>query len=210
MTNKERKGLRKLRKKIQKGEIVILKSDKSGRLVAMKKKDYLMMGTKQNGKDRKISRKELLKIEEALNDHTRMLSKAMNIGENHNNLSRILASKITNSENTAPKYYLYKDHKKVESWRPVVSGCSSNTLGLSNLLSEMIESVANAVVDPFEVISSEDLLSRFEKFNEFIKKTKKKKDDEDPGTDWDWRDDWMLVGSDVVSLFPSLTAETTA
>ena len=103
MTNKERKGLRKLRKKKQKGEIVIWKSDKSGRLVAIKK-NYLMMGTKQNGKDSQISRKELLKIEETLNDRIRMLSKAMNIGENHSHLSRILASKITNSEYTAPKY----------------------------------------------------------------------------------------------------------
>ena len=49
-----------------------------------------------------------------------------------------------------------------------------------------------------------------QKFHELVKDTKKKKDEEDPGTDWDWREDWMLVGSDVVSLFPSLTAETTA
>ena len=110
-----------------------------------------------------------------MNDHTRMLSKIMNIGESHDHLSRILASKILTSENTAPKYYLYKDHKKVESWKPVVSGCSSNTLGLSNLLSEMIESVANAVENPFEVISSEDLLSRIEKFNQLVKQTRENK-----------------------------------
>ena len=152
---------------------MILKSDKSGRLIAMEKAEYLKMGMKQNGLDKKLTRKEVQKIEEKLNDHTRMLAKAMNMGESHDHLSRILASKISNSENTAPKYYLYKDHKKVESWRPVVSGCSSNTLGLSNLLSEMIESVANAVDNPFEVISSEDLLSRIENFNRLVAETKK-------------------------------------
>ena len=41
-----------------------------------------------------------MKMEEAINDHTRMLTKAMNIGENHNHLSRVLASKINTSENT--------------------------------------------------------------------------------------------------------------
>ena len=74
----------------------------------------------------------------------------------------------------------------------------------------MIESVANAVEDPFEVISSEDLLSRIEKFNKLVDQTKKEKIKENPKSDWDWRDDWMLIGSDVVSLFPSLTAENTA
>ena len=168
------------------------------------------MCLRENGRDKKLTRKEVMKMEEAINDHTRMLTKAMNIGENHNHLSRIVASKITTSENTAPKYYLYKDHKKVESWRPVVSGCSSNTLGLSNLLSEMIESVAKAVNDPFEVISSEDLLSRVEKFNGLVEQTKKEKYNEHPESNWDWREDWMLIGSDVVSLFPSLKAENTA
>ena len=128
LTNREKKGLRKLRKRIQKDEIVILKSDKSGRLIAMRKEEYLRMGLRQNGQDKKLTRKEILKIEESINDHTRMLSKAMNIGESHDHLPRVLASKIVNSENTAPKYYLYKDHKKVEAWRPVVSGCSSTYL----------------------------------------------------------------------------------
>ena len=35
---------------------------------------------------------------------------------------------------------------------------------------------------------------------------KKKKED----INWDWRDEWILIGSDVVSLFPSLTADRTA
>ena len=92
----------------------------------------------------------------------------------------------------------------------MVSGCSSNTLGLSNLFSEIVESVANLVEDPFEVISSEDLLSRIEKFNKLVEQTKEMKNNENPNSDWDWRDAWLLIGSDVVSLFPRLTAENTA
>ena len=82
--------------------------------------------------------------------------------------------------------------------------------GLSNLLSDIIESVAYAVDDPFEVISSEDLLSRVEKFNGLVEQTKKEKYNENPESNWDLRKDWMLIGSEVASLFPSLKAENTA
>ena len=205
LTKKEKSGLKRLKKRIKRGEIVILKSDKSGRMIAMKKDEYLKMGLKSNEADKKLNRKEIKDIETEINDHTRMLCKVFNAGEHHDHLSRILGSKIVHSEATAPKYFLLKDHKKEEAWRPVVSGCSSNTLGLSNLLSDVVESVANATEDPFEVISSEDLLSRVENFNKKLEELRLEK-----GTDWDWRQDFMLIGSDVVSLFPSLSAEKTA
>ena len=91
-----------------------------------------------------------------------------------------------------------------------MSGCSSNTLGLSNLLSEVIDSVCSAVEDPYEVISSTDMLSRVEKFNEYVRKEEIERKESNPDLDWDWRDDWMLLGSDVVSLFPSLSAKNTS
>ena len=40
---------------------------------------------------------------------------------------------------------------------PVVSDYSSNTLGLSNIVSDMVESLCLSMTDPLEVISSEDL-----------------------------------------------------
>ena len=94
-----------------------------------------------------------------------MLIKAFNIGEEHNHVERVMRSKLMNSETAAPRYYMFKDHKKEESWRPVVSGCNSNTLGLSNLLSEVIKSICTAVEEPYEVISSEDMLYRIENLN---------------------------------------------
>ena len=109
-------------------------------------------------------------------------------------MERILSSKIVNSESSAPKYFLYKDHKKEESWRPVVSGCSSNTLGLSNMLSDIVESLCGTIAEPYEVISSEGLLSRCEKFNEWASVQ-----------EFDWRERYMLLGSDVCALFPSLS-----
>ena len=86
-----------------------------------------------------------------------------------------------------------------------MSGCSSNTLGMSNLLSEIVESICSAVEDPYEVISSSDMLSRIEEFNKNMVKEAIKRI-EDGEKEWDWREEWMLIGSDVLSLFPSLNA----
>ena len=97
---------------------------------------------------------------------------------------------------------MYKDHKVAGGYRPVVGGCNSDTLGLSNTLSELVESVANAVLEPFEVVSGEDMLSRVAECNEKLEKIKTER-----GPDWNWTNDYILFGSDVISLFPSLSAE---
>ena len=63
---------------------------------------------------------------------------------------------------------MYKDHKAEGGFRQVVGGCSSNTLGLSNLLSEVLESLASSRKDPYEVIRTEDMLARIGEANEKI------------------------------------------
>ena len=49
------------------------------------------------------------------------------------------------------------------------------------------------------------MLSRVEDFNEKIKKERMKN-----GESWDWRDHYVLLGSDVKALFPSLSADNTS
>ena len=43
------------------------------------------------------------------------------------------------------KFLQQKDHKKELKTRQVVSGCDSNTVGLRNIMSDLVESIANAV-----------------------------------------------------------------
>ena len=124
---------------------------------------------------------------------------------------------------------MFKDHKIGGGYRPVVGGCSSDTLGLSNTLSEVVESVAKAVESPFEVISSEGMLSRIYEFNKLVPSllpVEKPDRTEVPGesdnleglvefwncveNEWNWNDDYIILGSDVCSLFPSLSAERTS
>ena len=143
-------------------------------------------------------------FERKINEHSKMWTKIVNAGEAHNHNNRIKNSKRIESELAASNYFMYKDHKSGGGYRPVVSGCCCNTLGLSGLLSDIVESICMAVQDPFEVISSEDLLARVHEVNEKIEEMRGKREE-----DYDWRDEYILVGTDVISLFPSLSSERT-
>ena len=66
---------------------------------------------------------------------------------------------MVSSEKLADLYIMYKDHKEGRKSRPVVTGCNSNTRGFSNSVSDLLESVNKANEDPYECISSEDMLS---------------------------------------------------
>ena len=110
-----------------------------------------------------------------------------------------------------------------------------DSLGLSITLSEVVETIAKAVKEPYEVISTEDMLNRVEKCKKILDKMRKEKDlslksstSEDgvecsnknilndksikPNDDksWDWRDELLLLGTDVTALFPSLSAKNAA
>ena len=83
-----------------------------------------------------------------------------NCGENHEHRSRIVNSKKSSSENIADMYLLLKDHKEGEKTRPIVTGCTSDTLGMSNSVASVLEAVAASEENPFESISSEDMISK--------------------------------------------------
>ena len=142
LTREEMRGLRKLRKRVQNNEILVLKTDKSGKLTVIDREQYTKMGIQKCSQDRKIDRCEHRSIERKINDHTKFWCRILNSGINHEHQDRIIKSKMSVSENAAPMYFLYKDHKIEGGYRPVVGGCNSDTLGLSNILSEAVESVA--------------------------------------------------------------------
>ena len=124
------------------------------------------MGLERSKNDKEITFEELKVRQKRINDTTRYWVKILEAGKYHGHTQRILESKLSESCNVAPSYYMYKDHKAEGGYRQVVGGCSSNTLGLSNLLSEVIDAVSASIEDPYEVISAEDMLYRI---NEAIK-----------------------------------------
>ena len=160
LSKAEMEGLKSLEKRIKKREIIVIKTDKSSRFAVCNEAAYLRMGRVHTSKDRVVEREELIKIEKILNSHCVAWGKMWQSGDNHEHRSRIINSKKTASENTADLYLLLKDHKEGEKTRPVVTGCTSNTLGMSNYTASIIEAVAASEEKPFEAISSEDMLAK--------------------------------------------------
>ena len=69
------------------------------------------------------------------------------------------------------------------------------------MLSDVVESLCLSVKEPFEIISAEDLLARVDEFNREIAKERRQ------NPDYDWREEFILLGTDVKALFPSMSAE---
>ena len=201
-------GIKSLKKRIDNEEIIIMETDKSGKLAITSRETYLKLGDAHTAGDRLVSSQEIREIEKQLNGHSSMWIKMTGMAERHGQESRTRESKISRSQNIARMRLLLKDHKKKLCTRPVVSGCDSHTLGLSNMVSDLLEAVCNSVDDPFEVISTEDMLARIRECNEKLKSTRDEKimrGEIIPDTE----EDIIMFGSDVVALFPSLSASTT-
>ena len=145
---------------MQKKEVIILHTDKSGKFAVTSREEYLKMGSVHTKKDRVIGRKEIIEIEKQINGHATFLCRVLGTGDANGQKPRVIESKVCRAEALADMYVMVKDHKDDGSSRPVVTGCSSNTRGLSNSVSDVLESVANAVPDPYECISSEDNLGK--------------------------------------------------
>ena len=168
LSKEQQEGLKSLEKKVKERKIIVMKTDKSSRFAVCSEEAYLRMGQAHTSKDRRIERKDLIEIEKNLNAHCVAWSKLWRSGENHDHKGRIVHSKKTLSENTADMYLLLKDHKEGEKTRPIVTGCTSNTLGMSNNTASILEAVAASERSSFEAVSSEDMLSKAKAFNEMI------------------------------------------
>jgi hypothetical protein len=145
----EEKGLNKLLKTIRNKELVVMKTDKSSKFAVATFENYIEMGRKHFGKDKEIDVEELAEHEKVLNGHSVMWCKMNNAGERKGHTGRIIDCKVSKSKNPAKMYIMYKDHKKDDSTRPVVTGCDSNTRGVVNTVAEFMEYIANGTKDPY-------------------------------------------------------------
>ena len=104
---------------------------------------------------------------------------------------------------------MLKDHKvitpgQLPKTRPIVSSGAGMNCQLSNILSELLEPIAEMSTNSKEVISSEDLLSRVDKINKKLKKRQAM------GDNTDTLDNLILLGADAEALYPSLQKNITA
>ena len=165
LTRIEQEGLKILEKRTRNNEIIVMKTDKSGRFVVTNEQEYKKMGQEHTEKDLEITMREVHEMEKACNDHTRAWSYIWQSGDDHDHLSRIISSKNSRSGNEADLTLLFKDHKEGNKTRPVATGNTSYTLGLSNCVSEILESVASVEKNKYASISSEDMLAKITSYN---------------------------------------------
>ena len=115
------------------------------------------------------SRDEVVEFSEIKSTQAELhgLIKTFKIGEGWDHVERMRETMINNSLAVCPLYLLYKDHKgwdvskgPVPPTRPVASGNRGMNLHLSEILSDILEPVADGVKDSCEVISTEDMVAR--------------------------------------------------
>ena len=170
------RGLNSLMKRISEGELMVLRTDKSARLVVVSPEVYMAMGEEHTSKDKEIDLETVRQLSIDVACHTSMWLKMLRVGEGHRHEERFRTG-FVGGDMLAPMYVLPKDHKAphptgVPKSRPVVAGCSAYNAGLSELLSELLEGIFKAMEGGVGVISSEDFLANLHQLNDTISSEK--------------------------------------
>ena len=137
----------------------------------------------------------------SINGHISMIIKSFKVGKLWGQQRRMRETTINESEEVAPMYLVVKDHKytppgELPKTRPIVTGCQSMARHLAGFLSDIVEALADCMVDPLEAISTEDMLAVVEEYN--MKVLSGHWEGLDPNK-------LILLGADVVALFPTWT-----
>merc|ERR1711888_435988 len=102
---------------------------------------YLEAGEEHGREDREISEKELRSIERRLNEANSMFIKIFRVGEGSGQTERLRSNYITHSANPANMKLLHKDHKGPGTKKMRRINGPGLTVGISNLLGEMLEPI---------------------------------------------------------------------
>ena len=201
LTQSEQAGLRELREKIDKKEIVVFKTDKSGKLAVDTPENYSEAITVHTANDEEIDDSKLRKIETSMNDHLRQLNKIFEVGAKWNHQDRV-AEASTSTNVPAPSLYgLRKDHKNVPPGgeekgpplRPICSAREAPNSRMSGFISKVIYDFADSIDDHHEVRSSEEMRAGFEEFNNNVDEATRKK--------------CKIKSADIKALFPSMSVK---
>ena len=169
-----RKGIAKLKKRISEGELIVLLTDKSGRLACMPFDMYHEAAEEHLKKDVEVGEDFAEQTQRLLNGHVSMWLKITGMGERWDHEQRQRETHLEESASVAPLYLLVKDHKKYSGsgpppTRPVCGAVSGMNVHLSNILSPYLDAIADEMDGTMEIISTEDGLNRIDCYNAEIK-----------------------------------------
>ena len=203
LSQSQQRGLAKLKKRIKAGDIMVVLTDKSGKLAVTTYKEYIQMGEVHTSKDTEVCEEKAKEVQRALNGHMSMWLKITNMGENWDHTERMRETCLNHSCSVSALYLLIKDHKPTKpgdlpATRPVCSGCNGMDVHLSNILSEIIDAIANSMEDKIEVVSTEDFINKIDGYNAEIDRQ------ENSGTKSEKEEKVAITGADATGLYPNL------
>ena len=88
LTESQRRGIRKLQKRITAGELLVCPTDKSGRLAVLPLEMYAAAGEVHTSKDKEVDMEYAAKKQRLVQGHTSAWLKILNVGEDHKHEDR--------------------------------------------------------------------------------------------------------------------------
>ena len=169
----EQAGLDSILKRVNKNEIRVTPTDKSGRFAILTVDQYLKSGEVHTSKDERINWKQVNYLRNQVNNHMFWFRRILKYCDKTNS-DRMNANLVVSDNDLPEMAILIKDHKdwKYESnkpppSRPVVSGNSTVNTHLSELISEIVEPLA-LESDGAEIQSSEEALHLLDEHNKRV------------------------------------------
>ena len=176
ITEKERKALKSLKKKVAEGILIICQTDKSGRFCVLSREQYLKAGATHTDKDRKIYLEEHQEIQRSLNGHMRWWNTIWSVGLGWNQEARCLANLLNHGLTPCPMTLLIKDHKtwsilsrEPPQTRSVMGGNVGGNTGISEFLSLVLEPVAREQEGNMEINATSGLLKDITTLNKDLR-----------------------------------------
>ena len=170
----EKKGLKSILERIEKSELCIAQTDKSGRMAVLNNQQFLQTRNEHTFKDQELSWKDIRYLQNQVNNYVWWLSEILGVSiKKDKEMTR--ENLIDHGLEVPQMKILIKDHKewsyksnKVLLSRPVFDGRGGFNTHLSELLSQILEPVALEMKGA-EIESTEELFEAFEDMNRKIK-----------------------------------------
>ena len=173
-----RLGIKRVKERVEKGEVVVVPTDKSGKFAIMPLDVYEEMGRVHTEGATIINESELSDLQRELNNHVKMFTKVFNVGVTHGekNVERIRSGFTSGANGVAILWLVPKDHKEKKDGipmasRPVVSITNTILARFSRLVTTVVRTLADNIRGTTEVKSCENLKADIVKLNRVLKET---------------------------------------
>ena len=192
LSEEEKRGLRSLKERVKRNEVVVYQTDKSGRFSIDSPENYKESGIPHIREDPVITMKEHRDMEHTINAHGNAWVRMINAGSSQNDTDRIRKNMLISDSHPPPLYTTRKDHKECndENVGPPTRPVCGVTVAANSRLSYMLNIILTEVWkrnNDTVCMSTEDMKAEIDRVNATLSNKK------------------IIIGSaDVKALYPSL------